>query len=438
MLILKAGDSCVRGSGRARRYGLLLALVLTAAARAGSCDSIVAVVGDRPILNSEVQQAALFMRLAMYEREEPDSVLLAAALERLIDDEVLQQRAVVESVEVSLEEAQADADAGIATLVERLGGREGFLRALAEEGMTEKALRQRYIEESRRRLTARRLLDKAGLTQIYISPAEAERFYNSARDSIARVPGRVRLAHILIPVVPGPAAESAGQRRMMEVMDVLARGGDFATVAGSFSDDRRRAPRGGDWGRVALESLPPDIGMVLAQLKPGQISPPFRSREGYLTVKLESRSGSNVRFRSILVRVPVGRADTARARAEAERVRRLALAGAAFDSLARQFSADPVTADSGGLLGDFVPATLTPPFDTVVAGLAEGAVSAPVLTEHGFHIVKVIEREDERVMDFLEMQDEIRNYLYQQRLAERVAEYVARARKDIFIRRYRS
>ncbi len=424
-----------------RRAGLgvicALALAPLAAALGGTADSIVAVVGDRVILASQLDQTVVFWRLATGDTTTPDSAVQREALDRLIDDEVLQQQAVVESVEVGDAEALAEAEASIAALVERLGGQEAFAEALADEGLTEKALRARYAAESRRKLVARRLLDKAGLTQIYISPAEAERFYNAHRDSIARVPGRARLAHILIAPTPSPAAESAGQRRMLEVLDVLERGGDFATVAGSFSDDRRTAARGGDWGRVRGESLPMDIGMVLAQLKPGQISPPFRTREGYLTVKLESYGQGTVRFRSILIRVPITRADTARARDLAASVYRKAAAGAAFDSLARVFSSDPMTADSGGLLGDFPLEALTPPFDTVVAGLAEGEVSRPVLSEHGFHIIKVLEKEEARVMSYLEMQDEIRNYLYQQRFAERVGEYVARVRKNIFIKRYR-
>jgi parvulin-like peptidyl-prolyl isomerase len=135
--------------------------------------------------------------------------------------------------------------------------------------------------------------------------------------------------------------------------------------------------------------------------------------------------------------VPITRADTARARELAANVRRKAAAGAPFDSLARVFSNDPVTADSGGLLGDFAIEALTPPFDTVVARLDSGAISEPVKSDHGFHVVKVLDRQDERMMSYLEMQDDIRSYLYNQKFAERIADYVERVRKKIFVKRYR-
>jgi peptidyl-prolyl cis-trans isomerase SurA len=401
----------------------------------GTADSIAAIVGDEVILASEVEQAVDFLRVAYPDSAASDSALRAGVLSRMIDDFVLQAEAQRESVEVAASEVAAEVDANIATLVERFGGMDGFRQALLQEGLTEKALRQRYLEESRRRLLSRRLLEKAGLTQIYISPGETERFYNENRDSVALVPGRVTLSHILFLIRPSAAAESAGMRRMSEVMDVLVRGGDFATVAGSFSEDKRTAGRGGDWGWKETTELSPDVAMVVAQLKPGQVSPPFRTLDGYLTLRLTERRSERVRVRSILIRVPLGRADSTRARNLAESVRRKATTGAAFDSLARLYSEDPATRDSGGYLGDFMLKGLTPPFDQVVRDMDSGEVCEPVLSEHGYHLVKVLATEPERVMSYLEMQDGIRNYLYQQRLNERLRSYIDRVSQKVYVKR---
>jgi len=366
-----------------------------------------------------------------------DSALNETALGRLIDDLVLEEQARRETVEVEPSEIAAEVDANIAAVKERFGDEQRFEEALAAEGYTERVLRQRYEEDARRKLLARKLMDKEGLTQIYVSPSEAERFYNENRDSIARVPGRVTLAHILIAFTPGPAADSASQRRMTEVMDVLARGGDFATVAGSFSDDQKTAARGGDRGWAALAELPPELAMVFSQLKPGQTSPPFPTREGYMTVKLEDKSADRVRFRQILIRVPITHSDTVRARNLAVSIRRKAIEGASFDSLARLYSQDPATADSGGRLGEFLVAGLAPPFDKVVAGMDSGDVSEPVMSEHGFHIIKVISKQPERVLSYLELQDNIRNYLHQQKLSERLETYLDRVRGKVYVKRFR-
>jgi parvulin-like peptidyl-prolyl isomerase len=399
-------------------------------------DSIVAAVGDELILASELSQAVNFLRLSQPDTALSDSALEDIALGRLIDDLVLEAQARRESVEVEPSEVTAEADANIAAVKERLGDEERFKEALAAEGYTERALRRRYEEDARRKLLARKLMEKEGLTQIYISPGEAERFYLENRDSIAQVPGRVTLAHILIAFSPSPAADSVGQRRMTEVMDVLARGGDFATVASSFSDDRKSAARGGDRGWVELAELPPELMIVFSQLKPGQTSPPFPTREGYVTVKFEEKTPDRVRFRQILIRVPVTRSDTTRARNLAASIRRKAIEDAPFDSLARLYSQDPVTADSGGWLGEFLVVGLASPFDQVVAGMDSGDVSEPVLSEHGYHIIKVTAKQPERALSYLELQDNIRNYLYQQRLSERLAVYLDRVRGEVYVKRF--
>ena len=418
---------------------LLVGFVLaTAASAAEPADSIVAAVGDVLILSSELNQAVTFLRLSQPDATLSDSALEEVTLGRLIDDLVLEEQARRETVEVEPSEVAAEVDANIASVKERFGDEERFKEALASEGYTERALRQRYEEDARRKLLARKLMEKEGLTQIYISPGEAERFYNGNRDSIARVPGRVALAHVLIAFTPSPTADSAGQGRMTEVMDVLARGGDFATVASSFSDDRKTAARGGERGWVDLAELPPELMIVFSQLKPGQTSPPFPTREGYVTVKLEEKTPDRVRFRQILIRVPVTRSDTVRARNLAATIRRKALDGVPFDSLARQSSHDPVTADSGGRLGDFLVAGLAPPFDKVVAGMDSGNLSEPVLSEHGYHIIKVLSKQPEKTLSYLELQDNIRNYLYQQRLGERLETYLDRVRGKVYVKRFRS
>jgi peptidyl-prolyl cis-trans isomerase SurA len=414
----------------------LLTFHLTHAAE--PADSIVAAVGDELILASELNQAVNFLRLSQPDTMASDSMLEEIALGRLIDDLVLEEQARRETVEAEPSEVAAEVDGNIAAVKERFGDEERFKEALAVEGYTERALRQRYERDARRKLLARKLMEKEGLTQIYISPSEAERFYNENRDSIARVPGRVALAHILIAFTPGPAADSAGQRRMTEVMDVLARGGDFATVAGSFSEDQRTAARGGDRGWVAFAELPPELMMVLSQLKVGQTSPPFPTREGYVSVKLEEKTSDRVRFRQILIRVPVTRSDSARARNLAATIRRKALEGMPFDSLARTYSQDPVTADSGGWLGEFLVAGLAPPFDKVVAGMDSGDVSEPVLSEHGYHIIKVLSKQPEKTLSYLELQDNIRNYLHQQKLGERLETYLDRVRGKVYVKRFRT
>jgi peptidyl-prolyl cis-trans isomerase SurA len=418
------------------RSALALVTILSVSAcSAGVADRIAAVVGENVILESEVAQGMVFLRISRFDTITPDSVLREEALERLIYDQVMMEQARRDSIVVEQEDIEELAEENVAEVRSRFDTEEEFQEALAAEGLTERSLRARYGEEARRRLLAQRLMEKAGITQTYVSPAEAERFYNEYRDSIAHLPGRVRLAHILVAIRPADDAIARAEERMREVLQLLATGAEFPALARSFSDDSRTAARGGDRGWVSDEELEPELAAVLSQLEPGQLYP-VPTRQGYNLVKLEEKSAGRYRFRSILVRVRVTRQDTVRAREKAESLRRQALAGVPFDTLARRYSDDPETGPAGGFLGELATASLSPPFDAVVERLDSGEVSEPVLSEHGFHLLKVLDKQEERMLSYLEMQDRIRAYLQQQQFSEKLEQYLARISQQVHIRRF--
>jgi len=65
------------------------------------------------------------------------------------------------------------------------------------------------------------------------------------------------------------------------------------------------------------------------------------------------------------------------------------VAGETFEVLAKTYSKDPGSADSGGDLGSFEQGMMVPEFDEVVFALEVGQVSEPVKTDFGYHIIKL-------------------------------------------------
>ncbi len=68
-------------------------------------------------------------------------------------------------------------------------------------------------------------------------------------------------------------------------------------------------------------------------------------------------------------------------------VRERALAGAAFDALAREHS-DDATAARGGALGAYRATTMVPAFEAAVAAVGVGEIAPVVETPFGFHVVR--------------------------------------------------
>jgi peptidyl-prolyl cis-trans isomerase D len=85
-------------------------------------------------------------------------------------------------------------------------------------------------------------------------------------------------------------------------------------------------------------------------------------------------------------------ADTAAVRARADSARQEILHGAPFAEVAGRESADSASAAKGGDLGEWTKGAMDPAFDSAAFALPLHTVSAPVLSQFGFHIIEVTSR----------------------------------------------
>jgi len=85
-------------------------------------------------------------------------------------------------------------------------------------------------------------------------------------------------------------------------------------------------------------------------------------------------------------------ADTAAARDRALKIRDEILAGADFAEVARRESADPGSASRGGDLGTFSRGQMVPAFEQAVWSAKLNTVTEPVLTNYGYHLIRVTKR----------------------------------------------
>ncbi len=100
--------------------------------------------------------------------------------------------------------------------------------------------------------------------------------------------------------------------------------------------------------------------------------------------------------------------------------------GADFSELAKQVSQDPGSAKQGGDLGFAMKGAYVPEFEEALYSLNVGEVSAPVLTEFGYHLIKLTEIAATQKLDFNKEKSRIETQLkakfaydlYQQKIAE--------------------
>ncbi len=396
-------------------------------------DQITAFVGNDIILKSEVDKnmelaATQPALLKMFKTKDE---LRDYIRDQLISKKLLLYEAEKETITVSDEEIRKNVEATIDNIRSSFPSEADFFKYLDEQNISLEQMKKYYEENTKTQALMQRLLSKKFGLRITISPIEVKRFYEKNKDSIGVLPGRVELAHILLTIKPDTNELKKAFERALDVYKLLYQGGDFATIAREFSEDENSKKKGGMLGRIKKGETFKEFESVVFNLKPGKISKPFLTRLGYHIVEVLNKNRDWVLLRQILIKVSPTKADTLRYEKLAEKIRNRVIAGADFDSLAKQYSDDPNIN-----LGEFYLNQLTPPFDKVVKNLKEGEISKPLFTPYGYHLIYVKKRIEKKLLSFEDLRDKIYQYLYQQELQKRYEALIDELKEKVFVKKF--
>ena len=112
----------------------------------------------------------------------------------------------------------------------------------------------------------------------------------------------------------------------------------------------------------------------------------------------------------------------AQAKAKVEEIQARLAKGESFEALAKEFSQDPGSANNGGDLGYAGPGVYDPTFEKALYALNKDQVSAPVRTDFGFHLIKLLGIEAPEVPSFASLKDKLTRDLKTQQVEQRFVE----------------
>ncbi|RSK45308.1 foldase [Bacillus canaveralius] len=120
----------------------------------------------------------------------------------------------------------------------------------------------------------------------------------------------------------------------------------------------------------------------------------------------------------------------------AEEVKAKLNAGEDFVALAKEFSTDETNAESGGDLGYFARGDMVPEFEEAAFSLDVDAISEPVKTEHGFHLIQVLDKKAAKEASFEDHKEEIRDLLHDQKFQTEYPTWLEERKKEYKIENY--
>lgn len=118
-------------------------------------------------------------------------------------------------------------------------------------------------------------------------------------------------------------------------------------------------------------------------------------------------------------------------RKQIDDIRKRAVGGEDFAKLAKEFSEDPGSKDSGGEY-TFGKGRMVPEFEAAAFSLATNQISDVVTTSYGYHIIKLSEKIPAKVITLAEVSDDLKEALKSQELQKQLTEteFVEKLRKD--------
>jgi peptidyl-prolyl cis-trans isomerase SurA len=405
-------------------------------------DRIAAVVGDRPILWTEVQEEINERRsrgLKLPTDSAEQMALARSVIQEMIDEEVIVQRALRDtSVHVTDLEVTAAADAQMKRVRGQFKTDAEFAQALRSGGFGTPEEYKRWMTERARRSALQeklfaKLRQEGKIVPVPISEQDVNEAFDKAKENLPKRPATVTFRQIVVPARASEQAKAAARAKAESLLVEVRRGGDFEQIAKRESMDPSSKELGGDLGWNRRGAMVPEFERWMFALAPGQTSPVVETTFGYHIIRVDRLQPGEVKARHILVRPRIDSTDIAAAKLRADSVLALWQGGANFDSLAARYHD---TEEEKGSLQPFDRTQLPESYRTAFEGKGTGAfvppfaIDDPARGAKKFVVSQVVKADDGGEYTLSDFRNQIRDQLSQERGMRRVIDQM---RKELYV-----
>ena len=302
-------------------------------------DKIVGAVGDRIILQSDIQNT-IYDAARQGQDLPPDAA--CNILEQSLISKILALQAERDSLPVTDDEVEGNLDMRVRSWIMQFGS-EQAVEEIA--GKTIYQLKDDSRPMIKEQMLAQRMQQKI-VENVHITPTEVKAFFDRVpADSVPFLESELEVGQINIYPKAAKEVEEYIYNEMVNYRNQIESGrSSFADMAQKYTDDPSSKDRGGlievnrndkdQWDAVFLSTA--------FRLKAGEISMPVKSSKfGYFLIMCESRRGDNAKLRYILRIPPVTENELNAARVTLDSVRKEIVAGKiSFKDAAYKYSED--------------------------------------------------------------------------------------------------
>lgn len=310
-------------------------------------DQVLWVVGDEPILQSDIENEIARRR---YEKESIDGDAYCVIPEQIAIQKLFIAQAKLDSIVVPEGSVDQQVDARIKYFIGQIGSKEKleeyFKKPLKDirETMSSSVRDQLMAQEMQRNI----------MSGIHITPADVRRFYNEIpKDSIPTIPEQVEVQIISISPQVTLAEQERVKSQLRDFREKIENGEyEFSTLAILYSEDRGSALQGGELGFMTRGKLVPEFAnTAFALYDPKKVSRIVESEFGYHIIQLIERKNDQVNCRHILLTPKIGYAERIKTSTQLDSIATcIRNEESSFAENALRFSEDELSKQTGGVM----------------------------------------------------------------------------------------
>ena len=333
---------------------LVIALPMMAVAQKNVVDEIIWVVGDEPILLSDVEEMRISSELSGTPVDNPYCTIP----ERLAVNKLFLHQAELDSVEVSEADIIRGVDEQMNDYIQTYGSREAVEQMSGRTiSQLRESLKKQFREGEMTRTVQRKIAQDVKAT-----PAEVRDYFSKMpEDSLPFIPTQVEVQIITsVPKVSRAEVERIEGQLREFARRVNSGEADFSTLAKFYSEDGS-ARNGGELGYSGRNQWVPEFANVAFSLNdPKKVSKIVRTEYGYHIIQLIDKRGDKINVRHILLKPRIEESEYSRCTARLDSIADDIRAGKfTFDAAAQALSDDKDTRSNHGLMANVNQQTMT-------------------------------------------------------------------------------
>lgn len=308
-------------------------------------DKVVAVIGGKIILQSDVQSQ--YMEYVAENAATPETKC------RVIEDLLYQKLLLLEAekdttMTVSDAQVEAELEKRLNYYINQFGSKDKFE---AFYGKTIQQFKDELRSDVKDILLAQQMRGKVteGLT---VSPEEVRKYFEAIpADSIPFINSQVEIAQIVKMPNISEEEKNVAKQKIDGLRERVLKGESIGNLAILYSDDPGSAKNGGLYKGVRRGEFVPEFEKRAFALNDGEISEVFETQYGYHFLQVVHRHGDLVDLRHILITPKVTEQDLEKTKITIDSIYKvLQKDSMTFSEAAARFSDDKNTKYSGGVI----------------------------------------------------------------------------------------